>query len=643
MLNGKLPASHDAPFKGQESGTGKHIGQRWRDAISKALAPYPADRFASVDEFWRALSGESAPRVFNPKALVSAVRRHWALYSAAACIVVIAIALLAMGVIPNPFRPLPREKHLAVLPFENIGHDASNEAFAEGVAETLTSKLSQLERYQKSFWVVPSSDTRNIKSLDEAYRNLDVTLAVTGSIEHTAEGVNLTANLVDPQNHRQLASRSLHLASVDLDALQQRVWESVADMLDLQVSARAKRELAADGTTQPGAYELYEQGNGYLQRANLQDVNRAIDLLGRAVAKDPKYALASAGLGAAYAQKYFLTKDPQWIEEATRNATRAVELNDDLVPVRETLARVYQETGQLDKALAEYRRVLEQDPTVIAAQLQMAKVYEAQGRYSQAEEAYKNAIARRQSYWQAYSGLGELYYRQGQFSKAVKQFQSVIDMAPTATEGYYNLGGTYLALGRNEDAIAVLKKGLSIAPDCNAWSNLGVAYMYVGRYEDAAEAMKKATDMSPHDHALWRNLGDSYHQIPARQAEAREAYEKALQTATAELKVDPTDPVALSGIALYDAHLGRAEEAESFISRAMVASPNNSDTLFTAALVYEIIGNREKALRQLDLAAKAGFSLEEIEKEPELRKLQADPRYRRWLQQQQKVESNRTA
>ncbi len=187
------------------------------------------------------------------------------------------------GRIPNPFKRLPQEKHLAVLPFQNIGNDASNQAFAEGVAESLTSKLSQLERYQKSFWVVPSSDTRNVKSLDEAYRNLNVTLAVTGSIEHTPDGLNLTADLVDPKNHRQLSSRSIHVASANLDEMQQRVWESVADMLDLQVNSQIKKELAAGGTTQPGAYELYEQGVGYLERFDVEDIDRAIGLFNEAL------------------------------------------------------------------------------------------------------------------------------------------------------------------------------------------------------------------------------------------------------------------------------------------------------------------------------------------------------------------------
>ena len=635
MLTGKLPPSHETPFKGgSQSGTGKRVLQRWRDAITKCLASNPAERFATVEEFWRALSGERLVTGFiGWQALAGSMRRHRLLYSLAACAVVALLALMLTGVVPNPFRRLPQQKHIAVLPFQNIGNDASNQAFAEGVAETLTSKLSQLERYQKSFWVVPASDTRNIKSLNEAYRDLNVTLAVTGSIEQTSDGLNLTANLVDAKNHRQLSSRSMHVESDNLGDLQQRVWESVADMLDLQVNQQMKDELAAGETNQAHAYELYERGVGYLKSRDLEGTNRAIGLFSEALVRDPQYALAYAGLGDAYATKYSLTKDPQWIAEATSNAGRAVELNDRLVPVRFTLAQVYQHTGQLDKALAEYQRVFQQDPSFIDAQMHIGQIYQAQGKYAQAESAYKSVIARRATYWLAYSNLGALCYQQGQFARAAEQFQSVIDLAPDETVGYYDLGGTYLALGQYQDAINVLKRGLEIAPNADAWTNLGAAYMYVGKWEDAADTMKKATEIRPHDHVLWRNLGDSYDEIPSRQADARAAYKKALETATAQLKVNPNNPVVLSGIALYYAHLGQNTEAESFNERALKAAPKDSDTLFTSALVYELTGHRDRALKAIDEAVTAGFSLDEVEKEPELRALHADPRYRRWVQQ----------
>ena len=183
MLWGKLPASHDTPFKTLGTHTTKRVVARWQAAIGKCISVNPSTRFESVEDFWRALLGESQSWYSSRGARV-----------ATAALVVLAITVVGLlwsGVIPNPLRPkLPEQKHLAVLPFQNIGNDAMNQAFADGVAESLTSKLSQLERYQKSFWVVPSSDTRNVKSLNDAYRNLSVTLAVTGSVQCTPEGVD---------------------------------------------------------------------------------------------------------------------------------------------------------------------------------------------------------------------------------------------------------------------------------------------------------------------------------------------------------------------------------------------------------------------------------------------------------------------
>ena len=136
MLTGALPISADTASKVlKTSETGKRGGYRWRGAISKSLATNPAERFASVEEFWYALSGERVPGQFGWKAIAASTRRYWILYAIAACLAIGGIAAVLTGVVPNPFRRLPQQKHIAVLPFENIGHDASNQAFAEGVAE----------------------------------------------------------------------------------------------------------------------------------------------------------------------------------------------------------------------------------------------------------------------------------------------------------------------------------------------------------------------------------------------------------------------------------------------------------------------------------------------------------------------------
>ena len=148
-------------------------------------------------------------------------------------------------------------------------------------------------------------------------------------------------------------------------------------------------------------------------------------------------------------------------------------------------------------------------------------------------------------------------------------------MQPDNFLAYEDLAGAYIAMARYEDAVRVLKKELAYKQTSSAWTNLGAAYMYLRRYPEAAEAMEKATELDPHNDILWRNLGDSYRQYPSRAADAILAYRKALQTATDELSVNPNNTEVLSGIALYQAHLGQKGDAELFIAKALRLSPKN--------------------------------------------------------------------
>ena len=633
MLTAKLPTSRSAPFKDVQTDKAKQIGSRWQRVITKCVAAEPDERFHEVRDVSRILEGSRSASYFDLAALGSAVTRHAVAFTAVAVLFIALFGLIWAGILPNPLHRLPDQKHIAVLPFHSIGNDAGDQAFSDGVVESLTSKLSQLERFQKSFWVVPSTDARKIQNLDDAYRKLNVTLAVTGSVQHTGTGVILISNLVDAKNHKQLASRTIYAASSDLDGLQVQVWESVAEMIDLQISPEVARTVNLGGTKLPGAYELYEQGVGYSQRYDKDSLDRAIDLFSGALSKDPGYALAYAGLGSAYASKYALTKDPRWIQKATSNGQRALELDDRLVPVHIAMGEVYRETGELDKALSEFHRALDEDPSAIDAAYRIGEIYEAQGKLTEAEAALKSVVNRRPGYWAGYSGLGAFYYRHGQFANAAAQFQAMIDLQPDNSMGYHNLGGVYIAMARYDDAITVLKRGLALKETSRAWSNLGSAYMYLSRYPEAVEAMKRATELDPHNDVLWRNLGDSYRQIPSGASDATLAYQKALQTAIDELSVNPNSTEVLSGIALYDAHLGRKKEAETFINKALRLSPTDSDVLFTSALVYEIIGNRNHALEAIDQAVKCGYSIEDVEHEPELIALRSDARYLRWMQQ----------
>jgi serine/threonine protein kinase/Tfp pilus assembly protein PilF len=636
MVTGERPRQADGGAAGRPAPGPRtlipDLDARWDRTIQKCMKLDPAERFSNVEDVGIALGGTTLPATKtypwgrNPR------WRFGLRLAIGGTALILALAAFALRDRIGRIRhPIPEQKHIAVLPFRNIGNDPSSQAFCEGLVESLTSNLSQLERYQKSFWVVPSSDARSAKNLDEAYRKLNVTLVVTGSMQRTAGGVELVANLIDARTHKMLDSKRISTSSSEIESLQQRAWERVADMLDVQIGPEMVRALDAGGTRVPGAFEFYEQGLGYVKRYDLDQIEQAIGLFQKALAKDPNYALAYAGLADAYSKKYAHTKDREFIDKARWNGRRAVELDDALASVHLALGNVYVRTGQLDDAIKEFRRTLEADPAAIDAYFYLGEAYAGQGKFDLAEENFKTVVNRRSGYWLGHSGLGQFEYAHGRYSEAAEQFRILIELQPDNSLGYQNLGAVRLVQCNYDEAIAVFRRGVERKPTAEIWSNLGSTYLLQGNYNAAAPAMKIAVDLSPKDDVMWRNLGDSYRWIPSLAGSAPAAYRRARELGKARLAVDPNNALSIASIALYDAHLGLASEARANMTKAVTKSPGDDEILFTAALVYEIIGERRQALTALDKAWRAGYSLCIIEKEPELASLRDDSRYRQWV------------
>ncbi len=223
------------------------------------------------------------------------------------------------------------EKHIAVLPFDNIGNDPSNEAVAEGLMDSMTSKLSNLDAGQQTLWVVPSSVVRSRKVTDpsSAGKDLGASLVVKGSIRRDAKNLQLTVNLIDAKDLRQIGSAVLDDATGDLAGLQDEAVARLARLMNINVTAEMLR--ATGGRASPAAYEQYLQALGLMQRYDKAgNLDQAAMALNDAVKTDPKFALGFASLGEAYRLKYILDHNPKWIEAATSYCTQAVALDDRL-------------------------------------------------------------------------------------------------------------------------------------------------------------------------------------------------------------------------------------------------------------------------------------------------------------------------
>jgi tetratricopeptide (TPR) repeat protein len=498
----------------------------------------------------------------------------------------------------------------------------------------LSTKLTQLERFQAALRVVPFSEVRSagIQSVGAARESFGVTLVVTGSVQRVGEAIRLTANLVDAESLRQLRAVVLDAERGDPVALQDGLIRQVADMLDLEISSEAGVVLAAGGTGVGSAWEQYVEGRGHLQRYDdPASVDAAISAFQAALQRDPEYALAYAGLGEAYWREYELTRDDRSVELGQRACERALALNDLLAPVHVTLGLLHSGTGELEAARVDFEKALALDPLNADALQGKARVLELSGEPDQAKRTYLRALELRPDYWGFHNALAVFYWRQARYADAEQEFRRVIELAPGSMRGYSNLGGLLFLVGREDEAVAVLERSLAIRPTYVALSNLGTIQFFRGRYEEAAEAFRRALKQDDRDLDLWRNLGASLYWTPGRRGEARPAFERARELAEAALRVNPRDTAVLTVLADALAMLGEGRAARDRLGEALKLAPEDVNVQFRAAQIYTTLGERSAALKWLIKALEGGYSLRELLSVPDLAELRQDPRFKEAL------------
>jgi serine/threonine protein kinase/tetratricopeptide (TPR) repeat protein len=539
-------------------------------------------------------------------------------------------------ILTNLFHPgttLP-EQHLLVLPIINIGGDVNRQVFCDGLMETLTSELTQLEQFHGSLWVIPASEVRrnNMESPSEANKKFGVNLVVSGSLQQINNQLRLTLNLVDAKNLRQLNSTVIDVKKSNLSALQDESVTNLLEMLNLEFNPEAKTILQAGGTTVPGAYEFYLQGRGYLLRyEKTENIDAAIDLFKHAITLDSVYALAYAGLGEAYWLKYEALRNTKFVNEAIAACEHAFKLNNQLAPVNITLGLIHSGTGRYQEAIQNFNQALEADPTNADAYRGLAKAYEAQKLLEKAEVTYKRSIKLKPDYWAGYNELGAFYYRHERYKEAIIQFQQVVALTPDNYRGYNNLGAIYYLLERWADARQMFEKSFSLNNSYSTASNLGTLYYIEGQYSQAARMYRKALAINNADYVIWGNLAAAYYWIPGKREQAGQYFQHAIELGEKQRKVNPNDAEVLSQLAGFYAMIGNKKKALLLVDESLKISPNDAQVMYHTGTTYEQLGDREQAIDWIVKAIENGYSKSEIEHQPELRKLLADVRFKELL------------
>jgi tetratricopeptide (TPR) repeat protein len=601
-----------------------------KDVVSHASTPRWQARAAAE----QAVAAQTESALQSSERAAKRAKRAAAIFFAALTFAVVAASsLIVPGVRQRAAAMLKGTagaKHVAVLPFDNIGRDPANEAVAEGLMDSMTSKLSNLDAGQESLWVVPSSVVRSRKVTDpsSAGKELGANLVVKGSIRRDGRNVQMTVNLIDANDLRQVGSAVLDDATGDLASLQDEAAARLGRMMKLNVTLDMLR--ATGGRASPAAYELYLKALGLMQRYDKPgNLDQAVAELQDAVRTDAQFALGYASLGEAYRLKNQVEPNPRWVEQSSAMLSRAVELDDRLPAPYVSLGRLHSAVAQHDLALQEFQKALAINPRDADAIRGMAGAYERMGRIAEAETSYKRAITLKPDYWDGYNSLANFYDRQGRAADAVAQYQRVIELTPDNAAAYSNLGAEYESIDEkasNEKAEAAFKKSIELSPTYAAYANLGNLYMGQGRLQEAADATRKALKLNDGDYRVWINLL-LQERLLKDSSVAADTKRKVTSLLDEYLKAHAQDGTAQSWLAVFRSEDRQQGEAIRASEVALANSPRDPLVLANLAEAAENLNDRAKALRFAQASLRNGFSVSDLQSRPALQALLADPSF----------------
>jgi DNA-binding winged helix-turn-helix (wHTH) protein/tetratricopeptide (TPR) repeat protein len=384
---------------------------------------------------------------------------------------------------------------IAVLPFKPLGAESSDEMLGLGMADATISKLSNLQQMP----VLPTSAIFKYTGRDQdpvaAGQELGVETVLDGTVQHAADRVRVTVQLISLREGRTLWSGKFDEQFTNIFAVQDSISEQVAQALALQLTPDAKRQLSKRYTENTEAYQSYLMGIYFWNKRTKDGLNRAISYFQQAIDRDSNYALAYAGLADSYHLIVYYgyeTSSPEEVyKKAQAAATRALALDETLAEAHTAMAMI-QANYEHDTAASEQslKRALALNPSYATAHQRYAWVLLASGRLDEAIQEMRRALDLDPVSLTINAALGSMFNFARRYDEAIEQLQRTVAMDPNFSLARYNLGLAYEHKGMYEEAIAEFQRARALDPDTtDATEGLGYVYAVTGRKAEARKVL----------------------------------------------------------------------------------------------------------------------------------------------------------
>jgi len=371
---------------------------------------------------------------------------------------------------------------LAVLPFVNATADANNEYLGDGLTESLIGTLSQVPDLK----VMARSTVFRFKGKEDdpqkIGQQLQVSAVLMGRITQHGDEVAVQADLVSTADGSELWGSHYERKAADVTQLQGDIARDVSKRLQVQLSGEQQRRLGSAGTKNPEAYRLYLEGRQLWYGRTAAGLNKSIDLFQQAIAADPNYALAYAGLGDTYnvIPSYGAGITSRQAGSLADAATRkALELDDSLPEAHLSRAGFLTFAWKWREADQEFRRAIELDPNSAAAHYLYAfSLLVPQKRFDQAFEEFHLALSLDPLSPIMNTNYATTLMDAHRYPEALAQFQKTIERDPTFGPAHHKLAQLYAVTGDFTDAVSELKKFVSVpgswSGDAKGFRDLGL-------------------------------------------------------------------------------------------------------------------------------------------------------------------------
>ena len=398
--------------------------------------------------------------------------------------------------------PSLSEKSIAVLPFENLSHDPDNAYFAEGMQDEILARLSKIADLK----VISRTSTLKYKSapdnLREIAKQLGVGNVLEGSVQKSGDAVRVNVQLINALNDAHLWGDVYDRKLTDIFAVESDIAKTIADTLQAKLTGEEKQSIAAQPTSDLTAYELYLKGRSLWGKRSGDNLPKAIAFYEQAIARDPNYALAYAGLAEAYVilPSYTATAPQDAYPTAKAAALKALQLDEKLAEAHTALGLLLC-IGDLDMAgsISEFQRAIALKPNYATAHHWYGNgPLLALGRFEEAIAEGKRAVGLDPLSPIINADLGQNLYDARRYDEAIAQLRKTLEIDPTFYYTHYNLG---MALQRKGDvpaAIAEYTKAQQLSDDLFVQVLLAAAKAQSGDKDAAIQMLAELEELSQH-------------------------------------------------------------------------------------------------------------------------------------------------